>query len=292
MITNTRAITDRYATKLGADPQRLYDHFVRIATSCADQARLKKDASTTLTGAAIIGLCAPQGAGKTTLTSALVEILAAQGLRAIAISIDDFYLTRTEHVGLAEQSPNNPYLQARGYPGTHDIELGERTLDRLARLGRRESLAIPSYDKSANQGHGDRKREAEWPSVSGPLDIVLLEGWMLGFPPRANDEPPIDDPSLAEIDQRFRMYDRWTQRLDAFVFLKPQKPEFVVQWRIEAEEKMKASGRAGLSREAIEAYVRSFLPAYELYLPKLCSRLPVPREHSLILEIGVDRLPL
>ena len=75
-----------------------------------------------------IGLNAPQGAGKTTLTRWLCEQLAELDLVAITISIDDFYLTREAQVALALANPDNPHLQMRGYPGTHDIELGTKTL--------------------------------------------------------------------------------------------------------------------------------------------------------------------
>ena len=39
-------------------------------------------------------------------------------------------------------------------------------------------------------------------------------------------------------------------------------PQFVLRWRVEAEEKVRASGRGSLNRAAIEDYVRRFLPAY------------------------------
>ena len=52
-------------------------------------------------GALAIGLSAPQGCGKTTLTNALVERFAADGLTCAVASIDDFYLPGAEQDALA-----------------------------------------------------------------------------------------------------------------------------------------------------------------------------------------------
>ncbi|HET8725991.1 MAG TPA: glycerate kinase, partial [Alphaproteobacteria bacterium] len=104
----------------------------------------------------IVGLGAAQGAGKTTLTGAVRTMLAERGIRAAALSIDDFYLTRAEQVALAAANPGNRYLQQRGLPGTHDLALGTRTLERLRGLRTGGSVALPAYDKSAFSGRGDR----------------------------------------------------------------------------------------------------------------------------------------
>jgi hypothetical protein len=44
------------------------------------------------------------------------------------------------------------------------------------------------YDKSAYSGRGDRADPSTWPTVSGPVDIVLFEGWMSGFAPASDEE--------------------------------------------------------------------------------------------------------
>ena len=40
-------------------------------------------------------------------------------------------------------------------------------------------MAVPTYDKSAYGGRGDRG--AVEVNVEAPLDVVFVEGWMLGF---------------------------------------------------------------------------------------------------------------
>ena len=44
-------------------------------------------------------------------------------------------------------------------------------------------IDIPRYDKSAYNGKGDRAKQSEWMKMNGPLDLVIVEGWMLGFNP-------------------------------------------------------------------------------------------------------------
>jgi hypothetical protein len=44
------------------------------------------------------------------------------------------------------------------------------------------------YDKSLNEGRGDRADPSTWPKVNGPVDIVLFEGWMSGFSPLPEEE--------------------------------------------------------------------------------------------------------
>ncbi len=190
------------------------------------------------------GLSAPQGAGKTSLVKVLVPLLAQWGLRAIAVSIDDFYLRREEQLQLAAAHPGNVFLEHRGYPGTHDLALGVATLEALKRGG---EVMLPRYDKAAFGGRGDRSAQGE--VVHGPFDVVLLEGWMLGFEPVVS--PP---PELETVNELLRGYAAWTQRLDVMIALRAAEPQFVLRWRVEAEQV--------LSRAEVEDYVRRFLPAY------------------------------
>ena len=52
----------------------------------------------------------------------------------------------------------------------------------------RRVCKIPSYDKSLRKGRGDRVPLNQWRSITSPVDIILLEGWMLGFTPVENNE--------------------------------------------------------------------------------------------------------
>jgi D-glycerate 3-kinase len=236
----------------------------------------------------VVGLSAPQGAGKTTLCTEVCRWLGNRGLVAVPVSIDDFYLTRAEQLALAARHAGNRYFAQRGLPGTHDIALGTSIVRALRDLGT-AILSIPTYDKGALAGKGDRKPNGEWRVAAGPIDLVILEGWMLGFTPVP--EATIGDPEFVPVNRYLEAYQSWTDELDALIWLEPDDYRHVRKWRAEAERKAIASGRDGMTPEEVEEFVELFLPAYEVYGPGLRSRSPV---HGPLLHwrIGADRLPL
>jgi D-glycerate 3-kinase len=139
-----------------------------------------------------VGVQGPQGSGKTYLTCLLKDILSQPPyeLRTAVLSMDDLYLPYEGLVALAERYPENKLLQGRGQPGTHDLALGVRLLGELheinhplARSSEPRAVRLPVFDKSQHGGKGDRAPESEWPAATGPLDVVLLEGWLVGFAP-------------------------------------------------------------------------------------------------------------
>lgn len=236
----------------------------------------------------IIGLNAPQGAGKTTLSNFLVEAWQNQGTPATAISIDDFYLTNQQQKALRARHAGNALLAERGYPGTHDIELGVSVLQKLTEC---DPALIPRYDKSAFSGAGDRTPEAEWTKISGPLRYIILEGWMLGFQPQPQQS--INDVNLRTVNEKLKNYEAWTRFCDAFIYLKPKKVDYVVNWRVEAEQNQRASGKAGMSDAKARAYVEQFLPAYQLYRESIGAKaLNLSDADYLKIDIEADRLPV
>jgi len=74
-------------------------------------------------------------------------------------------------------------VQHRGQPSTHDVALGVELFEALA--SREPNVRIPSYDKSAFKGAGDRRPESEWETVNAdghpPVAVVVFEGWCVGF---------------------------------------------------------------------------------------------------------------
>ena len=96
--------------------------------------------------------------------------------------------------------------------------------------------------------------------VHGPFDLVLLEGWMLGFTPVA-----VTDPHLEVINHKLAAYEAWYQLIDVMISLRADDPHSVLRWRTEAEERARASGKPALSPAEIADYVQRFLPAYESY---------------------------
>lgn len=135
--------------------------------------------------------------GKTYLTTKLRDILAASphNLAVAVLSIDDLYLPHEGLVEVATSHPQNPLLSGRGQPGTHDVELGTTLLKSLKKINEPGAAPVqfPWFDKSQFNGQGDRAENGVL--VRPPLDVVLFEGWCVGF-------CPISD---AEIDRRYEM---------------------------------------------------------------------------------------
>eukprot|EP00439_Symbiodinium_sp_Y106_P068475 s3587_g11.t1 len=142
------------------------------------------------------GLSAPQGCGKTTMVTLLEELFRLDGLSCESLSIDDFYLPASWQEAVSELHSENPLMQTRGNAGTHDVQLGTRTLKALR--SRNTEVFLPRYDKSADSGRGDQVPQAMWKPAKTPCDVLLLEGWMLGFKPTSDREAcPSSQSSLA-----------------------------------------------------------------------------------------------
>jgi D-glycerate 3-kinase len=217
----------------------------------------------------VLGISGPQGCGKSTLAATTCTELRDRGWRAASVSIDDFYLTHAEQQTLAADHTGNPYLAVRGYPGTHDIALGEHVIDALRSAD--GPVRHPTYDKGAHDGQGDRA--AEWIEVQAPLDVLIVEGWMLGFVPV--DPETLEDADLRSPNALLEGYAGWTQRLDALVHLDATDPGFVLDWRMDAERARRECFGRGLTDAQALAYVRRFLPAYATWNPGLRERWPI-----------------
>ena len=110
-------------------------------------------------GPFVVGLCGPQGSGKTTAARIIRRMLVEQGCSCAVLSIDDLYLTLAERQDLARRV--HPLLATRGPPGTHDVGLGLKALAALAKPG---EARLPRFDKGAD----DRAPLSEWPFVRTP----------------------------------------------------------------------------------------------------------------------------
>lgn len=83
----------------------------------------------------------------------------------------------------------NKLLTHRGNALTHDLDLGRATLSALRHATAAHArVELPRYDKSAFSGRGDRFPRAQWRVIEGAVDVVLFEGWMLGFRAVADED--------------------------------------------------------------------------------------------------------
>lgn len=223
----------------------------------------------------LLGLHGAQGSGKSTLAGRLVASLGDHGMRAVTLSLDDVYLTRAERQRLAHEV--HPLLAVRGVPGTHDLHLAHRTLDGLLRASPGEQVEVPVFDKGVDDRVAPR-------GVSGPVDLVILEGWCVGL-------PPVEASSLVEpINDLERVHDpdgRWRRgvaaqlagpyaalwaRIDLLVALIPPDLSTVVAWRNEQEAQRRQAGAPRALPD--EAAVAAFVAHYERWTRWGMARLP------------------
>ena len=227
------------------------------------------------------------------------------------ISIDDLYLTHQAQSSLAKSHPENTLIQHRGQPGTHDLSLAVNLLSDLAE---RRKTKIPSYDKSAFDGQGERVLEKHWFAVNAAgqprIEIVILEGWCMGFRALTDAELKrrwdnavfrrnqgdykgrLGFCNLAEVDfvnKALREYDELTDRLDALIFLDALDPQFVYKWRQQQEEALRESKGRGMTKDQVIAFVNGYYPAYELYTDGLRAGTINRSENQLRLTIDEDR---
>lgn len=194
----------------------------------------------------------------------------------------DLYLRHADMLAVGRAHAPNPLMQGRGQPGTHDVALGSSILRALRSINDHpdKSVQLPVYDKSAWDGQGDRAADAV--TVHGPIDLVLFEGWCLGF--HALSQAEIEQKlrmskgksgtcftsysadDLAVISENLGVWEReWYPLLDAFIQFHPcaehgKSPwSMVYPWRLQAEHAMKrANGGRGMTDEQVAAFVQRY----------------------------------
>jgi len=212
----------------------------------------------------LIGISGVQGSGKSTLCGQLEPALAAAGLRAATLSLDDLYLTRAERAVLA--ATVHPLFATRGVPGSHDLGLAGAVIAQL--LTGNGPVAIPRFDKARD----DRAAAAQWPTIAAPLDALLFEGWCIAATPEPKSAltAPVNALEAAEDpDLRWRShtndalgagYAQLFARLDRLIVL--QAPDFaaVRAWRHEQEAALKARAGpdAGMDGPTLDRFIAHF----------------------------------
>lgn len=240
----------------------------------------------------IVGLTAPQGAGKSVLVSLLEKSLTSppHNLSTAIFSLDDFYLPHEGLIELAKANPDNPLLQHRGQPSTHDIPLIRKV---FTSLKENKPTRIPQFNKAAYDGHGDRVPEKDWLEVNtdptNPVRVVLFEGWCVGFRPvpkevletkhnaAAHAAQSADNSyhgrlghnsqeNVDTINQALKQYDEITSQFDGLIHIDAEDLLYVYAWRLEQEHNLIKVKGSGMTDEQVKAFVDGYYPSYELYV--------------------------
>ncbi len=235
----------------------------------------------------VFGISGVQGSGKSTLARQMAVLAQQRGLRVAVLSLDDFYLSRAERRLLADHV--HPLLANRGPPGTHDLPLAMQVMSNL-RAGRPSRL--PRFDKSADE----RLPESRWPLIDGAVDVVILEGWMLGVPPQPGSALAAPVNPLEREEDPDGIWRRWCndalvtgypelwRLIDALWLLKAPSFGVVPAWRWQQEQSMQVHSpqRPGMGRPQLERFVQLFerVSRHALaVLPSLAERVVELDEH-------------
>jgi D-glycerate 3-kinase len=236
-------------------------------------------------------------------------------LATIVFSLDDLYLTHADQVSLADSHADNPLLQHRGQPSTHDIPLA---LSVFSSLSTTKPTKIPQYDKSAFSGQGDRVPESEWEPVntatspSSTIKVVLFEGWAVGFRPLppsilrqkwdVASEAARSDPnyngrlghntlsSVQDINTALESYNQITDQLDAFIHIDTEDLQYVYKWRLDQEVDLRKKRGSGMTDEQVRHFIDGYYPSYELFTETLRAGVfGADKGRQLRLVVGPDR---
>jgi D-glycerate 3-kinase len=224
---------------------------------------------------AIVGLCGAQGSGKSTIAAAAIHLIEQRDLKAVALSLDDFYLGREARNWLAEQV--HRLLAVRGPPGTHDVALACAVLDHLIGSG---TTPLPAFDKATDE----RKPKGAWRTVEGPFDVVILEGWCVGAVPEPPERLAVPLNALErEWDgkgawrgyvnrQLAEGYQALFGRLDRLVCLHAPSFDVVRGWRWEQEKKLRERTGQGMSETEVGRFVAHYERLTRWILEEMPSR--------------------
>lgn len=246
----------------------------------------------------VLGLTGLQGSGKSTWAKQIHEALTNRhGYKVLSLSLDDLYYDHETLVRLREENPKNGLLRTRGQPGTHDEILAQSFFKSL-HTAEDSDLYIPAYDKSKFGGEGDRVPQSEWMSVSRkpPIDVLIFEGWCIGFRPIKDKEDLkkkwMDSKQSQKTDENFeprfsitclskhslKSIEEVNANLDRYcsTFMGPRHFDYLVsldtndlrnvyRWRMHQESELRKRKGTGMTDEQVIEFVQGYMPSYELY---------------------------
>ncbi|MGQ0531905.1 MAG: kinase [Caulobacteraceae bacterium] len=209
---------------------------------------------------ALVGVGGAQGSGKTTVC-ALLE--AANRGRIAHFSMDDVYLTRAERDELAAEV--HSLCATRGPPGTHDLDLADRTIASLETPAGAKT-PLPRFDKARDE----RAPQEIWHVFRGLPEAIVIDGWCMGA-------KPLDEASLAVplnaleanedadgvwrrfiADQLADDYQTFFDGFDALIYLQAPSWEIVRRWRGQQEQQTLDRALTAAENAALDRFVMHY----------------------------------
>lgn len=233
----------------------------------------------------VVGINGTQGSGKTTLADYLVTQLTHEhGLKALSVSLDDFYFSQSKRQQLAQSV--HPLLKTRGVPGTHDLELAIKTFNKLQA---KEPVAISAFDKTQDNPFA----QTQWHYVDEPVDVIVLEGWCLGVKPQLNSQllEPINELEQQQdsdgtwrsyVNEKLHAYQALFALIDVWAMFKAPSFECVYNWRLEQEKKLVAYNQSNKIMDA--AAIKEFIQYFQRLTEHALTTLPQEVNHLFILD--------
>lgn len=228
----------------------------------------------------------------------------------------DLYHTHDSLLSLCRKHPQNRLLVGRGLPGTHDLHFARTTLDAIINCnhGTTDRIQLPIFDKSAFNGEGDRS--ALTISIETPIDVMILEGWSMGFQALGRDElcrkyeqvrllhtrgqispPPAFLSHTLESLIQVNEYLLATSEIlyppfSLLIQIRPESYSYVYAWRLQQEHQLIATRGTGMSDAQVEEFVARYMPGYELWTGECMQKEQAGsmwKGKSLVLRYGRER---
>ena len=205
-------------------------------------------------GIRVLAISGSQGSGKSTFAAMLVRALSVEGVRASAVSIDDFYLSKKARRALA--AAVHPLLVTRGVPGTHDHAW-------LAKLLRHhladEAASVPRFDKATDDRSGEEVIDT---------DCLILEGWCVGVTCQEPEALALPINALEVIEDPDGVWRHWVnaqinhykpiwEAVEFWVHLRVPDFAQVYEWRARQEADLSPAHRMA------DATLKRFIQHYE-----------------------------
>lgn len=207
-----------------------------------------------------VSIHAPQGSGKSTSSKNIKKKLELDGLKVCVISIDDFYYPYKKMISVLE-GYNHEYYKHRGLAGTHDIN---SLYNCLCSMRKGLSTNIPIFNKSLYGGKGDVDRHI---NINGYVDVVILEGWMIGYKPiKCVTE------DLVLFNEKLREYECIQNMFNLQYNFVASCIDDISNWRFEAENDM--------NLDTFNAFMNPYIKVYNLYDIQLRSKKSTLVLHS------------